>query len=61
MNAIIADPNYVSDPFGGAGVWQRNADNSVTTVSVFSKLLMLGMHLTFSASASVSASAILAL
>ncbi len=42
MNAIFADPNYVADPFGAGGVWQRNADNSVATVSVFGKLLMLG-------------------
>ncbi len=42
MNAIFADPDHVVDSSGAGNPWHRNADHSVVTVSVFTKLLMLG-------------------
>lgn len=42
MNAIFTDPNYLVDPNGAAGVWQRAKDFSIFKVSAIAKFLMLG-------------------
>ena len=44
LQTIWTDPNFVQDASGAGGVWQRNADKSVATVSAFSKLLILGKN-----------------
>lgn len=43
MNAIYTDPNYLVDPNGAAGVWQRARDSTVFKVSAITKFLMLGI------------------
>ena len=43
LAAIYADPDYVADPGGAGGVWQRTKTGTVYTVSVVAKLAMLGL------------------
>jgi hypothetical protein len=43
MNLIFQDPNYMADTNGAGNTWQRAKDLTVFKVSVFTKLMMLGM------------------
>ena len=43
MLDIFKDPNFIGDPRGAGGVWQRAADKSVFRVAPIVKLLVLGV------------------
>lgn len=43
LQDIYADPNFVADPYGAGGVWQRSKDARTFTVSVIAKLSILGL------------------
>ena len=43
LQDIYVDPNFVADPYGAGGVWQRSKDARTFTVSVIAKLSILGL------------------
>jgi hypothetical protein len=43
LESIWGDPNYVADQAGAGGSWQKDTSGSVFTVSVITKLAMLGI------------------
>jgi hypothetical protein len=43
MNEIYSNPNYVADIYGAGGDWQQSKQGEIITVSIISKLILLGV------------------
>ena len=43
MEAVWGSPNYVADQNGAGGAWQQDESGNAFTVSIISKLAMLGI------------------